>query len=192
MGTFEFDEPLVKGAAAYDRIAGLQNIVIHSGDNEILQLDVKNDNRVGLPFIFLLGTLPVLSRDKGKRLVLYVSKKIYGNMRSINIIDFYEGSADKDEIHSEKQLEVQPDFKEIKNATDIINFAVDVNMKVPLKLDEDQRAKLTSIVGEIFQNALEHAKAGTVVGGKYFKNMKNTYCFTCYDDGIGIPENVND
>lgn len=192
MSYFEFNEPLVKGAAAYDRIASLQNKVISDSSNDILLLTVKNDKRVGLPFIFLLGTLPVLARDKDKGLILKVTGKIYRNMQRINIIDFYKNPGGKNSNTAEGQVDVQPDFVKIKDSTDIIKFATVVKMHVPLKLTEEQSAKLTSIVGEIFQNALEHARAGTVVGGKYFKNVKNRYCFTCYDDGIGIPENVNE
>lgn len=42
----------------------------------------------------------------------------------------------------------------------------------------------------MYNNSLEHSGGQYVIGGKYFKNQKNTYCFSCYDTGIGIPEKV--
>ena len=63
---------------------------------------------------------------------------------------------------------------------------------LPLQLSDEMSEMLTSRIGEIFLNALEHSGATIVSGGKYYRNSKNRYCFTCYDNGLGIVKKVQD
>lgn len=192
MKTIWFTESLCKGASAFDRIARLQE-QIKSSEDDSIRIIISSQGRIGLTFVFLLGCLPLYGKAYSKVVQVLVTHKIYRLLAQINIIDFYKNdksSNDPYKIVAEDLLK-QPAFKKIEAAEDIIPFVQDIRMEVPLKLSPDMEAMLVSMVGEMYQNALEHANANIVVGGKYFKNQKNKYCFSCYDNGVGIPGNVN-
>jgi len=60
---------------------------------------------------------------------------------------------------------------------------------MPLKLSPKLHEDMVSRIGEMFNNAREHAKAKNVLGCRYTKPNK-MFCFACYDTGIGIVNNV--
>ena len=188
MSRIDFREPLYRSPSGYNRIAYIQEKIAQSKDY-IVDIQIQDNGRIGLPFIFLIGTLPIYGNIVGKRVRLFVSHKIYMLLSRINVVDYYNRKDAQQEIDADELLK-KPAFREIKNPADIIEFVNEIYMEVPLKLTETQSDILTSRVGEIFQNALEHAKADIVVGGKYYKNAANRYCFSSYDSGMGIVDNV--
>lgn len=192
MTTIPFSESLCKGASAFDRIANLQEKIKTSKDKDV-RIIISSEGRIGLTFVFLLGCLPLYGRSLGKKVQILVSPKIYRLLAQINVIDYYRNTNHSGENYkiAEEDLLKQPAFKKIDTPEDIIAFVQDIRMEVPLQLSPEMEDGLVSMVGEMYQNALEHAYANIVVGGKYFKNQKNKYCFSCYDNGIGIPKNVN-
>lgn len=71
----------------------------------------------------------------------------------------------------------------------IFRTVTEIPNEAPVKMSPKLASIFISRAGEMYNNAIEHSK-GNVLGAKYFRNQKNTYCFACYDDGIGIPNNV--
>lgn len=195
MKVINFSEPLCKGVAAFQRIAFLQKQILESEENDII-LRISTEGRIGLTFVFLLGSLPLYAERKGKRLRLLVSQKMYVLLSRINVIDYYKlkinQQKNRDYQIAFDDLLQQPAFKLIVSPDDIIAFVDNIQMEVPVDLSEEMRETLTSRIGEVYLNALEHSASSIVLGGKYFKFQKNKYCFSCYDNGIGIPTNVND
>ena len=192
MKKIEFSEPLCKGATAFDRIAFLQEKIRESDDSEIV-IRMENGGRTGLTFVFLIGCLPLYAEKFNKKLRILVTPKIYRLLSRINVIDYYQPPTLASDSYSidQNNLLKQPAFKKIQTATDIIAFVNTIQMEAPIQLTEEAQELLTSRIGEVYMNALEHSSANIVIGGKYFKFQKNKYCFSCYDDGIGIPMKVN-
>ena len=192
MKIIEFSEPLCKGATAFDRIAFLQEKIRESDDSEIV-IRMENVGRTGLTFVFLIGCLPLYAEKFNKKLRILVTPKIYRLLSRINVIDYYQPPTSASDSYSidQNNLLKQPAFKKIQTATDIIAFVNTIQMEAPIQLTEEAQELLTSRIGEVYMNALEHSSANIVIGGKYFKFQKNKYCFSCYDDGIGIPMKVN-
>ena len=188
MGIIKFKDSLYRGSISYDRIAYLQEQIAKSKDY-IVNLEISDSGRIGLPFVFLIGTLPLFGNTQGKKVRIFASHKLYRLLSRINIVDYYMYKDANKEIDAEGLLKTKA-FREIKKASDIITFVNEMNMEVPINITDAQSDILTSRVGEIFQNALEHAKAKIIIGGKYYKNVKNGYCFSCYDSGVGIVNNV--
>lgn len=192
MKIIEFSEPLCKGATAFNRIAFLQEKIRESDDSEIV-IRMENGGRTGLTFVFLIGCLPLYAEKFNKKLRILVTPKIYRLLSRINVIDYYQPQTLASDSYSidQNNLLTQPAFKKIQTATDIIAFVNTIQMEAPIHLTEEAQELLTSRIGEVYMNALEHSSANIVIGGKYFKFQKNKYCFSCYDDGIGIPMKVN-
>ena len=192
MKIIEFSEPLCKGATAFDRIAFLQEKIRESDDSEIV-IRMENGGRTGLTFVFLIGCLPLYAEKFNKKLRILVTPKIYRLLSRINVIDYYQPPTLASDSYSidQNNLLKQPAFKKIQTATDIIAFVNTIQMEAPIQLTEEAQELLTSRIGEVYMNALEHSSANIVIGGKYFTFQKNKYCFSCYDDGIGIPMKVN-
>lgn len=191
MERITFRDSLCKGTPAFDRIAYLQNWIRESPSHDLV-LDVLSDGRIGLTFVFLLGCLPLYAQELGKNLRITVSKKVYLLMSRINILDYYRGRGDPDTYQIIlDDLTPQPSFKQLVSQNDIIPFVQNIQMESPIVTSEENWEVLIYRIGEIYLNALEHAGSSIVLGGKYFKFQKNKYCFSCYDNGVGIPGNVN-
>lgn len=173
MTEYFFSESLCKGRPAFDRIALLQNYIVDCSDNEV-SIRIYSEGRVGLTFVFLLATLYLTASSVNKTLHLRLAPKIYMLYRRIQLGD---GKSR------------EPGFHWVKNESDIINLVTKITSQAPVQFDERVSDILVSKIGEMFINALDHAEANNIIGGKYFKHQKR-FCFTCYDDGIGLVNNV--
>ena len=64
--------------------------------------------------------------------------------------------------------------------------------KFPVSTSDELRGEIEFNIGEIFNNAQEHSDAkANGIFGSWFTRARGIYCFSCYDTGVGIPENVN-
>lgn len=192
MKIIDFSEPLCKGAIAFNHIAFLQEQIRESKDSEVV-IRMANAGRTGLTFVFLIGCLPLYAEKFNKKLRLLVTPKVYRLLSRINVVDYYQTSTLTNDSYpiDQNSLLKQPAFKKIQTPSDIIAFVNTIQMEAPIHLTEEAQELLTSRIAEVYMNALEHSSANIVLGGKYFKFQKNKYCFSCYDDGIGIPMKVN-
>ena len=173
MAEYIFTESLCKGRLAFDRIAKLQNFIINCEDDDVV-IRVRSSGRVGLTFVFMLATLHLIAKEHGKNFKLYLGKKIHSLYRRIQLGDDKNG---------------EPGFHRIYNENDIISLVTKISIQAPVELDEQVADILVSKIGEMFINAFEHSNAPDIVVGKYFKHQRR-FCFTCYDNGIGLTNNV--
>ena len=191
VGVIQINDSLYGGAVAYNTIAKIQRLICERDGTIVLKINYSG--RVGLPSMFMIGVMPIYGKTQGKNVRIIVSHKMYVMLSRINVIDYYLYQNRKKDVEIDYGLLLKkPAFRDIKNSKDIIQFINELSMEVPLKLSDDMSEILTSRIGEIFLNALEHAGATNVIGGKYYRNSKNRYCFTCYDDGQGIINNVQE
>jgi hypothetical protein len=84
---------------------------------------------------------------------------------------------------------VGPKYQKIRDKGDIIRLVTQITTQAPVELDDRVADILVGKIGEMFINAFDHSQAKNIIGGKYFKHQQR-FCFTCYDDGIGIVNNV--
>lgn len=172
MDEYILTESLCKGKVAFDRIARLQNYILDCEHEDII-IRIHSPGRVGLTFVFLLASLHLLAKGNNKKLQLYLNKKIYSRFHQM-----ISGGEIND-----------PGFHWIRNKNDIIKLVTKITNQAPVELDDRVSEILVSKIGEMFINAQDHASANNIVGGKYFKHAQR-FCFTCYDDGVGLSNNV--
>ena len=170
---------LSKGRLAFDRIAGLQQQILHSDDSEVY-LYLHATERTGLTFVFLLACMPLMGEDYGKQLYIRTDRKIYQLMKRIHAVEFY---------NTENKNIDRPCFRRIRNQGDIFRLVTEIGGEAPVQMTEELADIMVSKMGEMYINALDHSEAKTIIGGKYFK-QNSRYCFCCYDSGIGIPQKV--
>lgn len=182
-----FDKCLYRGKIAFERISELQNDIINS-DEKTVELTIGIRTQTGLTFAFLIGCLIFLGLSKEKILRIKPNKKIYALLKRINVPDFFNQQNVQDMLE-DKQL---PCFRLIKRENDIFKLITEIGSEAPVEMSAELKIILTSRIGEMFLNAMEHSNAKYIVGGKYFKQDNNKYCFAAYDTGVGIPTKVRD
>lgn len=173
MAEYIFTESLCKGRLAFDRIAMLQNYIIDCADDNVI-IKVRSNGRVGLTFVFMLATLQLIAKKCNKRLKLYLNPKFHMLYRRVRLGSEEDAGAG---LHW------------IRNENDIFQLVTKIPSQAPVELDDEVADILVSKIGEMFINAFDHAKATDIVGGNNFKHQQR-FCFTCYDDGIGLTTSV--
>ncbi len=169
---------------SFDKFAKLQEDILSAGDPEI-ELHIEIESRLGLSFLFCLSTLTALAESHG------ISIQILCNEKSKNLFYYNGYIADKNvKPGTDIAPQLYRNLRIISDVNSIYNLITEITREAPVEMSGDLAALFTSKVGEMYNNGLEHSEARYVIGGKYFKNQKNKYCFACYDTGIGIPNKV--
>lgn len=173
----EYDKNFSNGKTAFENMAELQNMICSIEDNSI-DVNLTKSVRYGKTFIFLLGCLIVLGMQNNKKIRLNLSdNRAMEHFRQMGILDFYR----------ERRHDCQTFFR-LEKLSDVIRL-VEKNMQdAPIIMTEKMSEILVSLIGEVYNNAVEHSCAKYVMGGSYKKNRK--LYFSCYDTGIGIIESV--
>ena len=181
-----FNDILCSGLVSYERFAKLQQDIISANDkNIILRLNIEN--RTGLTFVLCLSLLPFLAKNKGINLEITVNNKLLNLMYKTDVID--KISLDSQYDLNISQLLINK-ARIIKSQDDIFKLVTEITKEAPVKMNDKLTAIFTSRIGEMYINSIEHAQTEYIIGSKYYKYQKNLYCFSCYDTGIGIPQNV--
>lgn len=184
MKQFEITESYVAKKTSYARFAKLQNEIISCSESVIvLTLNIKN--RFGYTFVFLFSNLIFLARQYNKTLAIYCNNKSFLLLQKIGLISKntrYESDKDYARHILENSNTINIDY-------DIFRTVTEITSEAPIKMSPELSALFISKAGEMYNNAKEHSE-GIVIGIKYFKNQKSTYCFSCYDTGVGIPRKV--
>ena len=185
MEIITLDCSLTSTKPSYSRFAGIQQKIITSSETSIL-VDVNIETRLGLSFLFCISTLPLLAQSCGKDIQIFCNKK------SKQL--FYNGGYISEDIFNQESIDIAPSLRDsarvITNVNDVLTLVTEIKKDAPVEMSEKVAEIFTSRVGEMYNNSIEHSGGEYVIGGKYFKNQKNTYCFACYDTGIGIPQKV--
>lgn len=169
---------------SYDRYAKIQGDIILCQDKEIsLFLDIGC--RLGYTFLFLFTTLPYLGEKYGKTIKIFCNNKTHKLFKRLGYLER--------DCEFNPELDISSILKKraglITEEKHIFKIVTEIPSEAPVKMSPELAAIFISKAGEMYNNAMEHSQ-GDVLGAKYFRNRKNTYCFTCYDTGIGIPNKV--
>ena len=169
---------------SYNRFAKIQAEIEACHDSHI-RIDVNVQNRFGLTFVFLIGTLPYLAEKYQKTTSIFCNEKSFNLFRKLGFLE-------KTCLYN-KEKDYSTDLKQgmglITKDEDIFKTVTEITREAPVKMSDALSAIFISKAGEMYNNAREHSE-GTVIGAKFFKNQKSMYCFSCYDTGVGIPAKV--
>jgi hypothetical protein len=172
-----FNEKLSRGKIAYERLASLQNEIINTPEREI-SLRMTNEGQCGKTFVFMIACLRHLAIAYGKKPHITVPNKIYNHLDDLDVLR-----------PAESLSQIGYDFTVFDSSAVLMKSVIEIVDKIPVKLSDKLRQDIISRVGEIFNNAFEHAEAKYVIGGRYQRSYRK-YCFACYDTGVGITNKV--
>ena len=185
MEIISLESSLTSTKPSYSRFADIQQKIIHSTDPNVL-VHINIETRLGLSFLFCISTLPLLAQSHGKRIQIFCNKK------SQQL--FCNGGYIPEELRNQENSDIAPyletSARVITDVNDVLTLVTEIKKDAPVKMSEKVAEIFTSRAGEMYNNSIEHSEGEYVIGGKYFKNQKNKYCFACYDTGIGIPQKV--
>lgn len=162
-------ENFIDGVETFEIVSKIQNQIFGTGDDEIKIFLSNGDlfrNRVG---VFLLACLTAFGTQHGKRIKFHfdVSSSVW----------------DKSNPASYFQLETKEDV--------IMLVSENISRRIPIQMSENFKETLVSLIGEVYNNAVEHSEGKYTVGSCHNEeNDVSRLCFSCYDTGIGIIENV--
>lgn len=156
----------------FGSVANIQNKIRLAGDNEI-KISLPNAdlfrNRTGL---FLLTCLSAFGTQVEKSIILHCNFPSY--------------IWDESNLASIFQLHTKNDVIQL--------VSKNISKKIPVRMTEKLKDILVSLIGEVYNNAVEHSESKYIIGNCYNEtnNDRNNarMCFYCYDTGIGIIENV--
>ena len=180
------DTSLTSTKPSYNVFAELQQRIVQSTEQEV-ELHVDIEKRLGLSFLFCISTLPIFAKSRGKDIHIFCNSKSLMLFKWNRYIPDDSSLSEKDDIapflhKSSRCITAEADS--------VYELVTEITSDAPVKMSENLAALFTSKVGEMYNNSLEHSEGQYVIGGKYFKNQKGIYCFSCYDTGIGIPQKV--
>ena len=156
----------------FGSVANIQNKIRLAGNNEI-KISLPNAdlfrNRTGL---FLLTCLSAFGTQVEKNIILHCNFPSY--------------IWDESNLASIFQLHTKNDVIQL--------VSKNISKKIPVRMTEKLKDILVSLIGEVYNNAVEHSESKYIIGNCYNEtnNDRNNarMCFYCYDAGIGIIENV--
>lgn len=191
MKRIEITQSLIMSVSLYNKTAKIHQD-IRTADDDTIEIVVDVNGRVGLTFLFFLSTLPFIGQKYGKTLIIRCNQRLISLLKKVGFID--KLSNDIELISNETDITpfLKSNTKIIKTPENIFSLVTAITKEAPVEMSDELSALFISKVGEMFNNATEHSLADYVIGAKYFRNQKNTYCFSCYDTGVGIPQKVID
>lgn len=156
----------------FEAVAEIQDKICLTTDDEIgisLSNSYLLQNQLGL---FLLVCLNAFGAQKRKNIVLRCSFSSY--------------ALDDRDLASYFQLHTK---------ADVISLVTEnISKRIPVQMTEKLSDILVSLIGEIYNNAVEHSGSDYIIGNCYnesgSKENDSRMCFFCYDAGKGIIENV--
>jgi hypothetical protein len=186
MEKIELNASLTSQKPSYDRFAEIQQKIVHTSEQEI-ELSINIEKRLGLSFLFCISTIPALAKSLGKNV------QIKCNQKSVHLLG-KTGYIPSDGSIVSFETDLAPflwqNSRVIKDVNNIYTLVKEITKEAPVEMSEPLAELFTSKAGEMYNNSMEHSGGQYVIGGKYFKNQRNIYCFSCYDTGIGIPQKV--
>ena len=82
-------------------------------------------------------------------------------------------------------------FFRLQTQNDVVKLIEEnIPKQIPIKAIEIVKDILVSLLGEVYNNAVEHSESKYIIGNCYDDRDNARMCFFCYDAGIGIIESV--
>ena len=152
-----------------DYIAKIQNVIYRTSESKI-KISLLNEdflrNRIG---IFLLACLNTFGAQNNKDVSFYCNFSPSVWDENINLMSFFR----------------------LQTKTDVVKLIVEnISKQIPIKATESVKDTVVSLLGEVYNNAVEHSESNYVIGHCYDDRDNARMCFSCYDAGIGIIESV--
>lgn len=154
----------------FDYVAEIQNRICLMTENKIKVYLLDEDflrNGIG---IFLLACLNALGVQNDKEVSVYCNfpSSVWDENR--NLMNFFR----------------------IQTKMDVVNLIErNISKQIPIKATETVKDILVSLLGEVYNNAVEHSESDYIIGNCYDdRDNSGRCCFFCYDAGIGIIESV--
>ena len=156
----------------FDSVADIQNKICLAEETEI-KISLPNAdllrNRAG---IFLLACLNAFGVQNNKNIIFRCN---------FSSVVWYEHNP--------------ASFFQLQNKNDVIQIVSEnISKRIPVQMTEKLKDILVSLIGEVYNNAMEHSESEYIIGNCYNETNDDSdnsrMCFYCYDAGIGIIENV--
>lgn len=180
-------ESLRQGNASIKRVSEFHNEIMTNSAEKIV-LDVSDTNFITPVLIPTIAAMPKLNSRKKKIVIRYnkTNKKMNHILESQGIFAHYNNIQDQ-----KFNRNIIP-FTQITDDSNIIPILDKIFELAPIKMRDDAKAALNSILYEIFINATTHGKNtdGAFCCGRWETNQKQLI-FSVYDLGIGIQKTVN-
>ena len=156
----------------FGSVADIQNKIYLAEDNEI-KVSLPNTNLLrNRTRLFLLACLSAFGTQKKKNIIFRCSFPSYA-WDERNLASFF-------------QLHTKDDVIQIVSAN--------ISKRIPVQMTERVESRLVSLIGEVYNNAVEHSESEYIIGNCYNETNddkdNSRMCFYCYDAGIGIIESV--
>ena len=184
MGHWNVTESFTVQKASYDRFAEIQNRIRYSKEDTV-SISLNTQARFGYSFAHLFATLPHLACKYDKKLLLSCNlrtHKLFQNQSLINHNCCFNPGSDY-------SAELSKNVRTLTDLSDIMKMIGNIAVEAPVMMNAKLAGLFISMTGEMYNNAWEHS-GGIVFGSTCFRNKNKTYCFSCYDMGIGITEKV--
>ena len=156
----------------FDSVADIQNKICLAEETEI-KISLPNAdllrNRAG---IFLLACLNAFGVQNNKNIIF---------LCNFSSVVWYEHNP--------------ASFFQLQNKNDVIQIVSEnISKRIPVQMTEKLKDILVSLIGEVYNNAMEHSESEYIIGNCYNETNDDSdnsrMCFYCYDAGIGIIKNV--
>ena len=173
-----------QGQTSFENIARLQNQILSSKDDDIsITFSNTNRQRYGKPFIFLLGCLSALGKQYNKTVHLMLPPRLKRHFKNMNILDYDHCVSSG--THT---------FFQIDDDSDIIKLIQDNMQDVPIEMSDELTEEMISLIGEIYNNSIDHSNSDYIIGGCYHKSStkchRDRFSLSCYDTGVVMIYNV--
>lgn len=188
MEQYTLQGSLTKASPSYQKIAEIQEFIAHSKDDDLLLLiDIDIKSKLSVSFLSYFSLLPFIAKRYNKNLVIQCSEKIIQMLKSSKFIK-------KKDICRAFNTDITTiltnNTQSLSKKEDVIEVVANIAQEAPVVMSEDLEELFVFVVGELFNNAMDHSEAKDIIAAKYLSIRKNVFSFSCYDTGIGIPSKI--
>lgn len=188
---FTFDCEYRRGIKSMNKFAEILNRLYY-GKNIKEKIDISNYKYIHPCYAVLLAAIPYVAHDRQNDVpitYLPTNKKCVDFLNNSGILKHYvDNNFSGRQKNAKKSL---GDFNVLRNEEGIEATIERVLKNMRIDISDTAYAELNSRIYEVFSNAWNHGKSGKVFSCGSLDNQKSLV-FSIYDDGIGIPKNVND
>lgn len=156
----------------FSSVSDMQNKIYLSTDEEIKIYLPSADLLSNRVILFLLACLSAFGAQNEKRIIFRCNFPSYAWDES-NLASFF-------------QLHTKDDVIQLVSRN--------ISKQIPVLMTEKVEDRLVSLIGEVYNNAVEHSGSEYIIGNccsvTNADSENSRMCFYCYDAGIGIIESV--
>lgn len=188
---FILDKEYRRGVTSLNEFARIIRYFSNNKGKKVL-IDLTNYRYINPGYAVIIAAIPYIAEKTGNYSVIRYrtgDKKCNDFLKKSGILKHYKNDNNRNICN----LKGSVDFLIIKNNIDndeILEVCNSIINNFPVKLDDDARHELISIIYEIFSNSTFHSKENYAFCCG-FLNHRKSLTFSIYDIGIGIPNSVN-